>query len=260
MTMKPIKLARPTTPADDVVVVRTSSTDVAVDVAVDAAVDVAVDVAVEERPLRARFVVLDDGPSPPTGVVVYEAKDPGQAVDTAIARGDPAPYGAVLWDSATALARRLFRAELQGRRVLELGCGCGLVGVVCATRGAIVLCTDVDVHTLVATRRAATDAAVADRLSTAVFDLCGAAPLPLVDAAPATDVIIADVLYEPMLAAAAARRTLEALAMGARVFIGDPDRAGRQTLLRLLREAGVGGELGPTFDDCVCVLQPIGGG
>ena len=139
MTMKPIKLARPTTPADDVVVVRTSSTDVAVDV------------AVEERPLRARFVVLDDGPSPPTGVVVYEAKDPGQAVDTAIARGDPAPYGAVLWDSATALARRLFRAELQGRRVLELGCGCGLVGVVCATRGAIVLCTDVDVHTLVAT-------------------------------------------------------------------------------------------------------------
>jgi len=216
-----------------------------------------VDSGADERPLRARFVSLDDGPSPPEGVVVYEAKDPGQAVDTAIARGEPAPYGAVLWDSATALARRLFRANLEGRRVLELGCGCGLVGVVCAVRGATVLCTDVDRHTLVATLRAASDAGVGARLAVDTFDMCGAEPLPDVDGAPATDVVIADVLYEPMLAAAAARRTLEALAMGARVFVGDPDRAGRKDFLRLLRAAGVGGAAGPVFDDCLCILQPV---
>ena len=216
--------------------------------------------SVDERPLRARFVSLDDGPSPPEGVVVYEAKDPGQAVDTAIARGEPAPYGAVLWDSATALARRLFRADLAGRRVLELGCGCGLVGVVCAVRGATVLCTDVDRHTLVATRRAASDAGVSERLAVDTFDLCGNEPLPLVDGAPATDIIIADVLYEPLLAAAAARRALQALAMGARVFVGDPDRAGRKDFLRLLREAGVGGATGPVFEDCICILQPAADG
>jgi predicted nicotinamide N-methyase len=204
------------------------------------------------RLLRARFVALDEAPSPPEGVVVYEAKDPGAAVDEAIASGAPAPYGAVLWDSAVELARRLHRADLVGRRVLELGCGCGLVGVVCARRGARVLCTDVDPHTLVAVARAAADSAVV--VETALFDLCGAEPLPAVDGEGATDVILADVLYEPRLAAAAARRTLEALAHGARVFVGDPERAGRDTFIRLVKDAGVD----VVFDGMVCVLVPAG--
>lgn len=204
------------------------------------------------RLLRARFVALDETPSPPEGVVVYEAKDPGAAVDEAIASGAPAPYGAVLWDSAVALARRLHRADLAGRRVLELGCGCGLVGVVAARRGARVLGTDVDPHTLVAVERAAADSGV--EVATSLFDMCGADPLPAVDGAVATDVILADVLYEPRLAAAAARRALEALANGARVFVGDPERAGRDTFIRLVRDAGVD----VVFDGMVCVLVPSG--
>jgi predicted nicotinamide N-methyase len=212
------------------------------------------------RPLRARFVSLDDTPSPPEGVIVYEALDPGRAVDEAIASGAPAPYGAVLWDSAVELARRLHRADLVGRRVLELGCGCGLVGVVCARRGARVLCTDVDPHTLVAVERAAADSGVV--VATALFDMCGAEPLPAVhddgdadgDGGAATDVILADVLYEPRLAAAAARRALEALAQGARVFVGDPERAGRDTFIRLVKDAGVD----VAFDGMVCVLVPAG--
>ena len=161
------------------------------------------DATVSSRPLRARFVTLDDTVVPVAGVVVYEAKDPGKAVDDAIKSGEPAPYGAVLWDSATDLAKALYALDLHGHRVLELGCGCGLVGVVAALKGARVLCTDVDVHTLTATARAASDAAV--DVVTDLFDFMGAAPLPLVDGAVATDVILADVLYEPMLAAAAAR-------------------------------------------------------
>ncbi len=205
----------------------------------------------DERPLRARFVSLDDEPSPPIGVVVYEAKDPGKAIDVAIAAGLPAPYGAVLWDSAAALARRFHRSAWQGRRVLELGCGCGLAGIVTAIGGATVLCTDVDPHTLHATMRGARDAGVT--VDTALFDLTSHEPLPQVAGHAATDVVLSDVLYEELLAAAAARRALEALSMGARVFVGDPCRQGRHAFIRLLKDAGVSA----TFDDCVCVLTPL---
>lgn len=207
---------------------------------------------VDERPLRARFVALDDTVSPPEGVVVYEAKDPGRAVDIAIARGEVAPYGAVLWDSACDLARRLYRASLHGRHVLELGCGCGLVGIVAARAGAQVLCTDVDVLTLVAVERGAKDAGVT--VDVLHFDIIGAQPLPAVRGAPATDVILSDVLYEGALAAAAARRALEALGAGARVFVGDPDRAGRRDFIRLLGDKGYEA----VFDGSVCVLMPKG--
>ncbi len=204
----------------------------------------------DERPLRARFVCLDESASPPLGVVVYEAKDPGAAVDAAIKSGAPAPYGAVLWDSAVALAARLWQVDLHGRRFLELGAGCGLVGLVAALGGARVLCTDVDEHTLIAVRRGATDAGVV--VDTAPFDLCGAEALPDVAGAVATDVVLADVLYEPGLAAAAARRCRQALALGARVWVGDPDRVPRKDFIRLLNDAGIDA----TFDGNVCVLEP----
>jgi predicted nicotinamide N-methyase len=206
--------------------------------------------AADERQLRARFVVLDPAPSPPDGIIVYEAKDPGLAFDLAIARGEPAPYGAVLWDSACDLARQLFRADLAGRRFLEVGCGCGLVGLVAARRGAAVLCTDIDRHALVAVARGAEDARVEVAVDT--FDLLSAAPLPQVGGENATDVVLSDVLYEGELAASAARRALEALALGARVFVGDPDRAGRHAFTRLLADRGVT----VVFHGAVCVLTP----
>jgi predicted nicotinamide N-methyase len=180
------------------------------------------------RELRARFVRVAD-----VDVVVYEAKDPGKAVDEAIARRTAAPYGAVLWDAAVDVAGALAARDLTGVRVLEIGCGCGLCGVVAALRGAEVLCTDVDDEVFAAVERAALDAGVGERVRTASFDMLGDAPLP-----PADVVVIADVLYEPVLAAGAARRTLEALARGSEVVVGDPERAGRTEFLRLLADAG----------------------
>ncbi len=53
------------------------------------------------------------------------------------------PYWAHLWIGAVALARRLAEAgSLAGRRVLDLGCGLGLPGIVAAALGADVWCAD----------------------------------------------------------------------------------------------------------------------
>jgi predicted nicotinamide N-methyase len=59
------------------------------------------------------------------------------------------PYWADLWPSAVALARYSTQhLQLAGQRVLELGCGLGLVGVVAALQGAHVLCTDYEAEAL----------------------------------------------------------------------------------------------------------------
>lgn len=52
------------------------------------------------------------------------------------------PYWAEIWPSALALARYLASQPLSGRRIVELGCGVGLPGVVALDRGAEVLVTD----------------------------------------------------------------------------------------------------------------------
>jgi predicted nicotinamide N-methyase len=57
---------------------------------------------------------------------------------------DKAPYGLALWPAAIALAHELASraGELAGKRVLELGSGTGLPGIVAATFGARVVQTD----------------------------------------------------------------------------------------------------------------------
>src|SRR4051794_4421862 len=54
------------------------------------------------------------------------------------------PYWSVLWRSGVALGRELAASsrELDGRRVIELGCGLGVPSLVAARAGAEVLATD----------------------------------------------------------------------------------------------------------------------
>ena len=52
------------------------------------------------------------------------------------------PYGIVLWPAAIALAHELAARELAGKRILELGAGTGLPGIIAASRGARVVQTD----------------------------------------------------------------------------------------------------------------------
>lgn len=52
------------------------------------------------------------------------------------------PYGIVLWPAAIALAHELATRDLAGKRILELGAGTGLPGIVAAALGGRVVQTD----------------------------------------------------------------------------------------------------------------------
>ncbi len=105
--------------------------------------------------------------------------------------GRGVPYWALLWPSGLALAEELAGRDLEGRRVLELGCGLGAPSVVAAHRGAIVLAT-----------HSAPEAVVFTAHNLALNDLTGdVARLDwrdidtLADGAPWDLVIAADILY-----------------------------------------------------------------
>jgi predicted nicotinamide N-methyase len=68
---------------------------------------------------------------------------------------DPFPFGLLLWESAVALADRLAEQSdiVAGRRVLEIGCGVGLTGIVAASLGAQVTAVDHDPAALDLARR-----------------------------------------------------------------------------------------------------------
>jgi predicted nicotinamide N-methyase len=130
-------------------------------------------------------------------VRLLRPRDGDALLDELLAEDDPdedrLPFWAELWPAGLALARAVGSRPLAGRRVLELGCGLGLVGVTAALAGARVLAVD-------RSPEAATFAAVnAARngvpLQTAVcaFDQ----PDRLLRDAPWDLVLAADVLYEP---------------------------------------------------------------
>ena len=80
------------------------------------------------------------------------------------------PYGVALWPAAIALAHEIAAraGELRGRRVLELGAGTGLPGIVAASLGAQVTQTDRQQVALAVCRRNAAlngVSAVAHRLA-----------------------------------------------------------------------------------------------
>ena len=79
--------------------------------------------------------------------------DPDQLLDT-LSKEDQCgtlhlPYWTYLWPSAIGLARHLDRSYgLAGQRVLEIGCGFGLAGIVACQKDSVVLFTDYERDTL----------------------------------------------------------------------------------------------------------------
>lgn len=129
------------------------------------------------------------------------------------------PYWAHLWGGGRALVR--FLAErpetVVGRRVLDLGCGSGVVSIAAVRAGAAeVLAIDVDPYAVVATDLNAS------RNGVAVTSLLGdatRAPLPDVEV-----ILVGDVFYDFGLAERMIGYLDGCLTAGQTVLVGDPWR------------------------------------
>lgn len=186
-------------------------------------------------------VSLGDG----RDVVIARPREPEALIDDAAfeERDEFMPYWAELWPSAIALAKVVARRELGGRRVLELGCGVGLVGIAAAAGGARVTLTDWAPEAIAVTEANARRNDV--EVETLVVDW--RAPEELVVVAPWDLVVLADVLYEERNVAALLPLLPK---LGREVLLADPDRS---TAEEFLEGAARDWRIDTTRDDTVLV-------
>ncbi|HTR79715.1 MAG TPA: methyltransferase domain-containing protein [Gemmatimonadaceae bacterium] len=144
------------------------------------------------------------------------------------------PYWAELWPSSRVLAERLTRENGAGLRLIELGCGAGLVAVSAAAAGFRVTATDYY------------DDALAFTWVNVARNTGHSVDTRLVDwRALEGDlhhfdrVVGADVLYERPYGALVARAVAATLSPGGTATIADPGRVGREDFLREVGTLGL---------------------
>jgi predicted nicotinamide N-methyase len=141
------------------------------------------------------------------------------------------PYGIALWPAAIALAHDIAARPLQGVRMLELGAGTGLPGIVAAALGARVVQTDRNAGALVVCRMNAqgNDVVLEQR----------AADWTAWNEADAYDFIVgADILYADSVHPQLRRIFDSNLAPGGRLLLSDPFRSGSIELLQAMEADG----------------------
>jgi predicted nicotinamide N-methyase len=132
----------------------------------------------------------------------------------------PPPFWAFAWAGGQALARYVLDHPevVAGRRVLDLASGSGLVAIAAARAGAAeVRAVDVDPVAVAAVGVNADANGV--RVSVTCADLLDS------DAGDAQVVLAGDVFYSEAMANRMLRFLLRAARTGARVLVGDPERA-----------------------------------
>lgn len=134
-------------------------------------------------------------------------------------RDERLPYWADLWPSATALAEHVARLPGGGARLLELGCGLGLVAAAAARAGFDVLATDYYEDAL---DFASLNAWRVSRVAIGTRHLDWRALPP--DLGTFDMVVASDVLYERPYAALVAEVLRRSLAPAGRAWLADPGR------------------------------------
>jgi predicted nicotinamide N-methyase len=143
------------------------------------------------------------------------------------------PYWAELWPSGLALAQHVARLDLDGLRVLELGCGLGLPALSAALRGADVLATDWAEDAIELLQRNAERNGVFVHAARVRWS----DPEPLLRAAPWDLVLGADLLYE---ARNAEQLTALIPKLGGEILLAEPGRPHAKELLERFRAESVG--------------------
>jgi predicted nicotinamide N-methyase len=158
---------------------------------------------------------------------------PDELIDEAeFDRDERLPYWAEIWPSAIALARRLSKEDLAGRRVVELGVGVGLPTLVALDRGAGVLATDYYAAALDFTRHNARQNGLPEPETVLLdwHDGPGAGAFDLV--------IAADVMYEERSTRSLARLLPGLLKPGGEALFADPGRRYEPLFRELMQENG----------------------
>jgi predicted nicotinamide N-methyase len=155
-------------------------------------------------------------------------------------RDERLPYWADLWPSARILAEELAVMRLAGQRVLELGCGLGLVAIGAVLGGADVTVTDYyEEATEFATLNVAeaTGKTIASRMVNWV-------ELPR-DLGKFDVVLASDVLYEHRYASLVANAIAATLVRGGEAIVADPGRIALKEFLDECESLGLENEPDP---------------
>jgi predicted nicotinamide N-methyase len=165
-----------------------------------------------------------------TGAILSHA-DEQRFLDPA--REEPrVPYGIVLWPAAIALAHDIASRSLGGKRVLELGAGTGLPGIVAASLGAHVVQTDRQEVALSVCKQNAERNGITT-IEHRVADWTAWEDRELYDVILGSDVLYGDAMHPHL------RRIFDAnLAPGGTILLSDPFRHSSITCLEAMEADG----------------------
>ncbi|CAF3421438.1 unnamed protein product [Rotaria sp. Silwood1] len=135
------------------------------------------------------------------------------------------PWWAFLWPGSQGLARYLLdnKSLIQGRRVLDIGCGCGASAIAAEMAGAVnVIANDIDKDALIATCHNA-------RLNNVTIDECSSDnflqnPLLAFNKSKIDLLIIGDMCYDDQLAKQILNLIIVARQYHIHVLLADPGR------------------------------------
>jgi methyltransferase-like protein 23 len=145
------------------------------------------------------------------------------------------PYGIVLWPAAIALAHEVATRSLMGARILELGAGTGLPGIVAASLGARVVQTD---RQEVALHVCKMNAERNKQNLVTTIEHRAADWTAWDDGATYDWILGADILYAVSLHPHLRRIFDRNLAPGGRLLLADPFRKGSFALLEAMEAEG----------------------
>ena len=150
-------------------------------------------------------------------------------------RDERMPYWADLWPSSLMLARAMVNENGKGARLLELGCGAGLVSVAATIAGYDVLASDYYDDALLFTQLNVERNLRGKTARTREVDWRRMPP----DLGLFPRVIAADVLYEPTDGDLVANAIAATLADGGHATVADPGRLSRQSFIDAATELGL---------------------